>query len=180
MLLFTCLQSTTRISTISTVWCSFSVGNPVSSIVTFYLFVVPALRRMAGWKQPHLTSISVKVTSLSFFLFYSLEHTHAHTPSTLPLLYFIFLTPLVYTLYPLLQLTSPVSLDPRPEYHRATLAWTERDTLPTAISTGSQCSSRLLSMRIANALLILPPRSETTARLEAGSVVKALLLGTSV
>ena len=27
-------------------------GNPVSSLVTFYLFVVPALRKMAGWREP--------------------------------------------------------------------------------------------------------------------------------
>ena len=38
-----------------------SPGNPVSCLVTFYLFVVPALRKMAGWKDPHLSSISVKV-----------------------------------------------------------------------------------------------------------------------
>ena len=29
-------------------------GNPVSSLVTFYLFVVPALRKMAGWQDPNL------------------------------------------------------------------------------------------------------------------------------
>ena len=38
-------------------------GNPVSSVVTFYLFVVPALRKMAGWRRPQLTSISVKVST---------------------------------------------------------------------------------------------------------------------
>ena len=39
------------------------LGNPVSSVVTFYLFVVPALRKMAGWRHPHLTLISVKVSN---------------------------------------------------------------------------------------------------------------------
>ena len=38
-------------------------GNPVSSVVTFYLFVVPALRKMAGWRHPHLSPISVKVSN---------------------------------------------------------------------------------------------------------------------
>ena len=41
-----------------------NTGNPVSSVVTFYLFVVPALRKMAGWRHPHLTPISVKVSAL--------------------------------------------------------------------------------------------------------------------
>ncbi len=41
-----------------------SAGNPVSSTVTFYLFVLPALRKMAGWKDPQLTTISAKVTIL--------------------------------------------------------------------------------------------------------------------
>ena len=36
-------------------------GNPVSSTVTFYLFVLPALRKMAGWSKPQLTTISAKV-----------------------------------------------------------------------------------------------------------------------
>ena len=82
-------------------------------------------------------------------------------------------------LHCLLQLSSAITLDPRPEYHRATLTWSsEKDPTPTAISTGSQCSSRLLSMRTANALLVLPPKSEEpAARLEAGTLVKAMLIG---
>lgn len=28
-------------------------GNPVSSLVCFHLFVVPAIRRLAGWTNPH-------------------------------------------------------------------------------------------------------------------------------
>ncbi|MEZ4556348.1 MAG: hypothetical protein R2854_07830 [Caldilineaceae bacterium] len=43
-----------------------------------------------------------------------------------------------------------------------------------AASTGSQASSRLLSMRTANALLELPERAGT---LPAGAVVDALLIG---
>jgi gephyrin len=111
-------------------------GNPVSSVVTFYLFVVPALRKMAGWRHPHLSPISVK-----------LEH--------------------------------PISLDQRPEYQRALVNWSpssDDQFLPSVSTTGRQCSSRLLSMRSADVLLELPARSEARAKLEAGAVVKALLL----
>lgn len=29
-------------------------GNPVSSLVCFHLFVVPTIRHLAGWANPHL------------------------------------------------------------------------------------------------------------------------------
>lgn len=29
-------------------------GNPVSCLVTFNLFVVPTIRHLAGWANPHL------------------------------------------------------------------------------------------------------------------------------
>lgn len=29
-------------------------GNPVSSLVSFHIFVVPTIRRLAGWGNPHL------------------------------------------------------------------------------------------------------------------------------
>eukprot|EP00879_Flechtneria_rotunda_P017955 GHRR01018819.1.p1 GENE.GHRR01018819.1~~GHRR01018819.1.p1 ORF type:complete len:307 (+),score=96.07 GHRR01018819.1:355-1275(+) len=38
-------------------------GNPVSSFVCFNLVVAPALRKMAGWKQPQLRRIQVVTTS---------------------------------------------------------------------------------------------------------------------
>ena len=111
-------------------------GNPVSSMVTFYLMAVPALRKLAGWPEPRLRRVQ------------------AH-------------------------LSEPLPLDPeRPEYHRATLRWEQ--TLNdgrggfAATSTGSQASSRLLSLRTANALLELPA---SEGRLKAGAVVDALLIG---
>lgn len=109
-------------------------GNPVSAMVTFNLFVLPALRKLAGFQHPQLTKIKAK-------------------------------------------LRQPVDLDPRPEYHRVVLSWKPGEAVPSAISTGSQCSSRLLSMRTANALLVLPPRSDTLTRINAGEIVDALIIG---
>ena len=107
-------------------------GNPVSSLVTFYLFVVPALRKMAGWPDPRLRRVQAR-------------------------------------------LAQPLPLDAfRPEYHRATLSWDADQACFVAASTGSQASSRLLSMRTANALLALPQREGVMA---AGEAVDALLIG---
>lgn len=107
-------------------------GNPVSSLVTFYLFGVPALRKLAGWPDPHLRRVQAR-------------------------------------------LARSVQLDPeRPEYHRATLIWDRREGCLVAESTGSQASSRLLSMRSANALLELPAGDGI---LPAGALVDALLIG---
>ena len=111
-------------------------GNPVSSLVTFYLLAAPALRKLAGWRNPQLTRVQVC-------------------------------------------LSQPLRLDPyRPEYHRATVRWESslhegRGGL-LADSTGNQASSRLLSMRSANALLELP---QGEGMLEAGATVTALLIG---
>jgi len=111
-------------------------GNPVSSLVTFYLLGAPALRKLAGWSNPHLTRVQVC-------------------------------------------LSQPLRLDAyRPEYHRATVRWESslhegRGAL-LADSTGNQASSRLLSMRSANALLELP---QGEGVLEAGTTVTALLIG---
>ena len=107
-------------------------GNPVSSLVTFYLFAVPALRKMAGWREPRLRQVQAR-------------------------------------------LAQALPLDPfRPEFHRATLHWDNRQGCFIASSTGSQASSRLLSMRTANALLSLPQREGILAP---GELVDALLIG---
>lgn len=110
-------------------------GNPVSSLVTFYLFAVPAIRKLAGHPDPNLRRVQARL---------------AHA----------------------------LPLDPaRPEYHRATLGWDFAQNCFVAQSTGSQSSSRLLSMRTANALLELPERA---GELAAGSLVTALLIGSLV
>ena len=73
------------------------------------------------------------------------------------------------------QTTAAMRLDPqRPEYHRASVAWDDASGRLLALSTGAQRSSRLLSMRSANALLELPQADGT---LPAGSDIRALLIG---
>ena len=107
-------------------------GNPVSSLVTFQLVVVPVLRKLAGALDP------------------SLRRVRAYT-------------------------SEPMPLDPaRPEYHRVWLKWDDGRGALVAKSTGGQRSSRLLSMRSANALLLLPQGSGVVP---AGSLCTALLIG---
>jgi gephyrin len=73
------------------------------------------------------------------------------------------------------KLSQPLKLDPqRPEYHRATIHWDERQQFFIATSTGQQASSRLLSMRTANALLLLP---QAEGQLPAGTTVTAFVIG---
>ena len=76
------------------------------------------------------------------------------------------------------QPAQPVTLDPaRPEYQRAAIRWDHTLNHGSggwlAISTGNQASSRLLSMRSANALLELPSGNQT---LEQGAIVSALMI----
>ncbi|MEX1021389.1 MAG: gephyrin-like molybdotransferase Glp [Litorilinea sp.] len=111
-------------------------GNPVSSMVTFLLLAVPAMRQLAGATNPHWPRVQA-------------------------------------------ELAQPLRLDAyRPEFHRATLQWDVARNGGrggfVATSTGIQASSRLLSMRTANGLLLLPVGEET---LPAGAVVDALVIG---
>lgn len=105
-------------------------GNPVSSLVSFEVFVRPALRRLMGDATPNRPRVSVS-------------------------------------------LAEPIMPSPdRPEYQRAVVRW--QDGQLVASTTGAQGSSRLLSMRAANALLVIAPGTERCA---AGSMVEALIIG---
>ncbi|XP_059429475.1 molybdopterin biosynthesis protein CNX1-like isoform X3 [Corylus avellana] len=110
-------------------------GNPVSSLVSFHIFVVPTIRRLAGWGNPHLFRVQAR-------------------------------------------LRQPIKADPvRPEFHRAIIGWDVNDGSGNpgfvAESTGHQRSSRLLSMKSANALLELPA---TGSVISAGTVVSAIII----
>jgi molybdopterin molybdotransferase len=73
-------------------------------------------------------------------------------------------------------LETPIRPSPdRPEYQRVTINW--RDGRFFAVSTGGQGSSRLLSLRGANGLLLVPPGEKVYA---AGSELEALLFGALV
>lgn len=105
-------------------------GNPVSSLVSFEVFVRPALRRLMGDATPDRPRLPV-------------------------------------------HLGEPIRPSPdRPEYQRAIVRW--QDGQLVASTTGAQGSSRLLSMRAANALLVIAPGEE---RLAVGSLVEALIIG---
>ena len=104
-------------------------GFPVSSLVTFEVFVRPALRRMQGFAQVQRPALPVRLA-------YEARATADRT-----------------------------------EYQRVSLT-REGDEL-VARSTGSQSSSRLLSLAGAQALVRVPPGEHG---LPAGSVVPALIL----
>ncbi|KAK2641092.1 hypothetical protein Ddye_022855 [Dipteronia dyeriana] len=110
-------------------------GNPVSCLVCFHLFVVPTIRRLSGWANPHLWRVQAR-------------------------------------------LLQPVRTDrARPEFHRAVIKWMVDDGSGNpgfvAESTGHQMSSRLLSMKSANALLELPGIGIV---ISAGTSVSAIII----
>lgn len=79
------------------------------------------------------------------------------------------------------RLSAEFRLDPRPEYVRAILEWpvankTDSELVPIAHVTGSQLSSRLMSVRNADCLVVLPPASETCQTVATEQLLRALLL----
>jgi len=104
-------------------------GFPVSSLVTFEVFVRPALRKMQGFSQLQRPVLRVR---LGFDAQATAERT---------------------------------------EYHRVTIRREDSDLV--AFSTGSQSSSRLMSLAGAHALVRVPPGDQGVS---AGSYVEALIL----
>ncbi|HEV2027246.1 MAG TPA: gephyrin-like molybdotransferase Glp [Candidatus Dormibacteraeota bacterium] len=104
-------------------------GFPVSSLVTFEVFVRPALRKMQGFAQLHRPTLSVRLA-------YDARATADRT-----------------------------------EYQRVTLR-REGGEL-AALSTGSQSSSRLMSLAGAHALVRIPPGDHG---IKAGTMMEAMIL----
>ncbi|KAL1890350.1 hypothetical protein Sste5346_008352 [Sporothrix stenoceras] len=126
------LSGSTSHSTRRVVRPIFSLpGNPASALVTFHLFVLPALHRMSGEHPRGLPRVPV-----------ALSHDFVLDKE-------------------------------RPEYHRAVVS-VGADGILKATSTGGQRSSKVGSMRGANALLCMPAGPEP---LKAGAKVDALLMG---
>lgn len=78
--------------------------------------------------------------------------------------------------------TFPITMDPqRPEYRRVRVQFVPDESEPSsgsllAYSTGGQISSRIMSFRGCNALLVVP---QNKGELPSGTVLPAILLGTS-
>lgn len=105
-------------------------GYPVSSLVSFEVFVRPALRRLQGDAHPERPRVQVI-------------------------------------------LHDPIRSSPdRPEYQRASVSFEAGQLV--ARSTGGQGSSRMLSMRGANALLHVPAGGRTY---QPGETLEALFMG---
>jgi molybdopterin molybdotransferase len=104
-------------------------GFPVSSLVTFEVFVRPALRKMQGFAKLHRPTLAVRLA-------YDAKPTADRT-----------------------------------EYQRVTLRREGRELV--AETTGSQSSSRLMSLAGAHALVRIPAGDQG---LQAGSVVEAIIL----
>eukprot|EP00898_Chlorokybus_atmophyticus_P001754 jgi/Chlat1/257/Chrsp1S03145 len=141
-------------------------GNPVSAAVTFSLVVLPAVRKLAGWRNPQLRR----------------QAGHHHIASSQCVLHIVCIADYAHACgvgaknRVRVRLANDIALDhERPEYHRATLQWETVDGYDglVAYSTGRQISSRLLSMRNATALLELPRASGI---LKSGTMVSALLI----
>jgi molybdopterin molybdotransferase len=104
-------------------------GFPVSSLVTFEVFVRPALRKMQGFARIQRPTLPVRLA-------YDARATADRT-----------------------------------EYQRVTLRRTGPELV--AETTGSQSSSRLMSLAGANALVRVPPEEHG---IKAGTVVEAIIL----
>ena len=104
-------------------------GFPVSSLVTFEVFVRPALRKMQGFASLHRPTLPVR-----------------------------------------LDYDARASAD-RTEYQRVTLHREGRELV--ADTTGSQASSRMMSLAGAHALVRIPPNDRG---FKAGSIVDAIIL----
>jgi molybdopterin molybdotransferase len=104
-------------------------GFPVSSLVTFEVFVRPALRKMQGYSQLQRPTLPVR-------LGYDARATADRT-----------------------------------EYQRVTLRREGRDLV--GVSTGSQSSSRLMSLAGAHALVRIPPGDQG---IKEGTIVEAMIL----
>lgn len=76
----------------------------------------------------------------------------------------------------LFQLLEDLSLDPRPEYARASATWCPNKKCYLAQTTGNQISSRLASVPRASVLLMLPMRTETKLKAIKGEKVNAIVL----
>lgn len=136
-------------------------GNPASALVTFYVFVLPALRKLEGRRQGEWEVPRVPVTVRA-------PSVHPQSPRVSP----------SDAHCSSRQLTSSVALDPRPEYHRVLVRPSAQSGALEAYSTGGQRSSRTVSLAGANGLLELPAATKDGKQeLQKGDKAMCLLVG---
>eukprot|EP01018_Ginkgo_biloba_P025437 Gb_17889 [translate_table: standard] len=131
-------------------------GNPVSCLVGFHLLVVPAIRCLAGWRDPKLRRVQVRISDP------------------------IRLDPFRPEFHRATIRWEPNDGSGRPGFElklNFESGVDSRDFMTSntfvAESTGRQVSSRLLSMKSANSLLEMPAANKI---LPAGTMVWALLI----
>lgn len=129
-------------------------GNPVSATVCTQLLVKPCIDALFNgrWTYPSGDSMGNREEALNKMVQNSLLHPEINVV-----------------------LQSDIKLDfERPEYHRVIVE--QRNNIYYAISTGVQRSSRLMSMRDADGLLVLPRATNEKPAASAGESYTLLLL----
>ena len=113
-------------------------GNPVSAFVCYHLIVSPALNLLHSGPRENYRGVSSK--DKTFPAAIKAITDNATVPTEIEA-----------------TLAQKLSLDvERPEYHRVSLSWDTLNGRFTATSTGVQRSSRFLSLKGADGLLLLP------------------------
>ncbi|KAJ1986661.1 hypothetical protein H4R33_003229 [Dimargaris cristalligena] len=137
-------------------------GNPVSAIVTCYLYVLPSLRRMARQAAPDNPRLQAKLQqslTLDARPEFHRGIVMAHTPSAA---------------------SPPLDNGYTSTMGRPTVASEVHFPAPLVVwsATRHQRSSRLMSFRHSNCLLVLPAHEADRSTLEAGETVEVVLLDT--
>lgn len=126
-------------------------GNPASALVTYHLFVLPALRKLSGHQDPWSNGAGSGGGG---------EEGDGEEGPRIKVV-----------------LAHDVALDPRPEFHRVVVRVSPLDGRLLATSTGGQRSSRVGSLRC-NAFLCLPAKMGDEETLCAGTLVDAIPVDT--
>ena len=135
----------------------FTVGNPTSSLVTFTLFVKPALKLLTGQK-PTSTIIQAKIQDDIY-----LDPRPEYHRCILGQFSHCFLE-LLFFKKKFWKIKKNFILD-----------FTSSKGIPLATSTGSQCSANINSCSKAQGLIIVPQKDDSRDKIEKGSILNVML-----